>query len=108
MLLCINIRWAVPELRALRETWLGIPKHPSDETFWGTPQGFKKWIMKDDDESFLLLEGSQKLSAWSPRVRKGSMQPKRKNLEKAGPNHVFPMILMKTHRMVSWQERHKL
>lgn len=47
---------------------------------------------------FLLLESSQKLSAWSPRVRKGSTWPKRINLEKVGPNHEFPVILMKTHR----------
>lgn len=105
MLFCINIRRAVPQLRALRETWLGIPKHLLDEVFWGTLQSFKEWIIKDNDVCFLPLESSQKLSAWSARVRKGNMRPKRINLEKAGPNHEFPMILMKTHRMESWQDR---
>lgn len=33
------------------------------------------------------------------------MRPKRINLEKVGPNHEFPMILMQTPRMESWQER---
>lgn len=105
MLLCINIRWAVPELRALRETWLGIPKHPSDEIFWGTLQSFKQQIIKDNDVCLLLLASSQKLSVWSPRVGKGSMWPKRITLEKVRPNHEFPMILMQTHRMGSWQQR---
>lgn len=36
---------------------------------------------------------------------KGVCGPKRINLEKIGPNHEFPTILMKTHRMESWQER---
>lgn len=28
ILSCVNIRWAVPEFGAFRETWFVIPEHP--------------------------------------------------------------------------------
>lgn len=38
ILFCVNIRWAVPQFGAFRETWLVVSECLSDEIFWGTSE----------------------------------------------------------------------